>query len=406
MYFSHAARSAAHALLVVIVLVGYGREALARQLNHRSENEWTSTQKASLGNIGALSENFADQFFADPSLQARKKNEFDLQIISLNVYFTDDTAQTQDDLQEFTGKLQSNDSSESGLSQGVETLEFVASLTGRRVEAGGSLQIIALRAGRFTILPYVNAFGKAHIDVPSWPEAEVLADQYAGIGLGYSQPVGAAFDLGINIRPGYRVYLKQAVSASSINIDTPSAGASANEADEQQEGFADGFKPRMGLYAPIDLAIGYNLSNALRFNLVARNSFGASIANVSGGGASAPPAYSLQLSGGAAWRVFENKTNRVRLATEIQDTLNIAGLDDLLLRWQWGFQYLYNLAFRSKTTLGLNAGLQSGYPAVGLLLDLFLFKIEAAWFTVEGGGSPGQDPIHAKSFRIFSEISF
>lgn len=382
----------------------HGMDAQARQINHREENEWTSTQKSALGNVGMLSENFVDQFFADPSLQARKKNKFDLQLTSLNTYFTEDFNRTQSDAQDLIKKLQESDSGESGLQKGVDVLEFIASLTGRRVEAGASIQILSTRIGRVTVVPHVNAFAKGNIDVPSWPEAAVIVDQYSSLGVGYSHPLGKSFDLGINVRPGFRVYLQQELSASTIEV---AAGSSA----EDEGGSATSFSPRMGLYLPIDLGLGYQVSSMVRANMVIRNAYGAAVSNMSpktdsGEQPDAPPDYPVHLSLGGTWDIIDGKMNRLRMASDLQDLLHVEGLDDGLLRWQWALQYLYNLSFRDKTTVGLNAGLQSGYPSIGLLLDLFLVKLEGAYFVFEGGAAAGQDPVKAYSLRMFSEMSF
>lgn len=388
--------------LIVFLFLGFQQNAFARRLNHRSENEWTSTQKASLGNIGALSENFSDQFFSDPSLQARKKEKFGLQILSVNTYFTDDLLTTQSDAMDFISRLQT-DGSGTGLSKTVDTLEFVASLTGRRVETGATLQLIGARFGGFTLIPYVNAFAKAHIDVPSWPVAEVIVDQYSGVGFGYSYPLGKAIDLGANLRPGMRIYLQQEVSASSLDVGTSQGGESSSSTGS--------FEPRMGIFIPLDLAAAYQLNSAIRTHLVMRNVYGGAVANLSGAGESgnvpsAPPDYALQLATGGTWSLIDKGLHKIRLASELQDITAIEGLDSFWLRWQWAGQYLYQLPFRSSTSFGLNAGLQSGYPSIGLLVDLFLVKFEAAMYNFEGGAAAGQDPVRAKSFRVYSELSF
>ena len=388
--------------LLCVVFIHIFDFALARQINHREENEWTSTQKAGLGNVGMLSENFVDQFFADPSLQARKKTHFDLQLTSVNFYYTEDFNKTQSDASDLIDELQSSNSGKSAINQGLDVLEFVSSLTGRRVEAGASLQILSTRLGRFTVVPHVNAFVKGHIDVPSWPEAEVILDQYSSIGLGYSHPLGKSFDLGINFRPGFRVYLQQELSASSIEVAS------------EQETSADGssFSPRMGVFVPVDLALAFSISQKLRANLVLRNAYGGALTNSSPQEEDsvrrpkAPPDFPAHLSTGLIWNLYSSSANRFRMASDLQDILGVEGFDDALLRWQWAFQYLYQLSFRDKTTFGVNLGLQSGYPAVGALLDLYLVKIEGAYFVFEGGAAPGQDQVVAYSFRLFSEMSF
>jgi hypothetical protein len=389
--------------LVLVTLALSESSAHARRINHRSENEWTSTQKASLGNIAALSENFTDQFFSDPSLQARKKSDFDLQVMSINAYASDDLVRTTNDAQDFLKKLQNTETSSGGLDKGLDALEFIASLTGRRPEAGATVQLFALRIGRFSLLPYVNIFTKAHIDVPSWPQAEVMLDQYSALGMGYSHPLGKSFDLGINLRPGLRAFVSKEISASSLDIETESS--SGNDPAEE------GFKPRLAIYVPLDLGVGYQMTNKVRTHLSMRNVYGASVSNLSskaddGRLPAAPPDLPFRVATGMTWGLFEDKVHRVRIASELQDVASIAGLDDFWMRWQWAAQYLYTLSFRKQTSFGFNAGLQSGYPSVGVLLDLFLFKVEAAYAVFEGGGAVGQDPVPVKSLRVFSEISF
>lgn len=384
--------------------LGLGSEAKARELNHRSDNEWTSTQKASLGNIGVLSENFSDHFFSDPSLQARKRSNFDLQIVSLNAYATDDLGKTSADVQDFLKEVKTQSESETGasLEQGLDALEFIASLTGRRAEAGATINLIALRVGRFSFVPYVNLFAKAHIDVPSWPQAQILVENYSAIGLGYSHPIGKSLDVGMNLRPGLRAYLRRDISASTLDIETPSSGGGVQTPEQD-------LNPSLGVFVPVDVGAGYQVNAKVRAHLVARNLYGGGVSNLAqekdGRRPGMPPEYPLQVATGATWGLFERASHRVRVATEWQDILETHGMDDLLLRWQWAGQYLYSLSSRKQTTFGMNVGLQSGYPSLGFVLDLFLCKIEAAYFVFEGGAAAGQKAVPAKSLRIFSEIS-
>lgn len=376
--------------------------ALARKLNHREENEWTSTQKASLGNIGMLSENFTDQFFSDPSLVSRKKRSFDLQISSVNMYYTKDITTTTSEISNLQSEASSG-SSQSGVGQAVELLDFVSGLSGRRMEGGLTMNLLALRIGNVSVIPYSNLFLKAHIDVPSWPEAEVILDSFTGVGVGYAHELGKNFDLGINLRPGARFMVAQELSASTIEVAGSSSGDESSEPDV--------FAPRAGFYIPLDLGFGWRVNERLRANLVARNAYGGVLADLSpqsgsGSATTAPPDYPLHLSLGGMWEVFNDKANRIRIASDLQDILGMEGFDQFLLRWQWAAQYLYSLSFRESTSFGLNVGLQSGYPSVGVLLDLFLARFEAAYFVFEGGAAAGQNPVEAYSFRLFSEISF
>jgi hypothetical protein len=201
----------------------------------------------------------------------------------------------------------------------------------------------------------------------------------------------------MNVRPGLRAYAEADADVSAVG---DFAGTSAGG-----EGGAEEFASYgTGLYLPADMGAGVMVTKDTRVNLVVRDVGGAPALMTLKG--DTPPVYPMRLSLGGNSTLHEKGAHRFTLGSDVQDLLGIAKPNALWYRWQWAAQYAYRLGSRKETSLGLNGGLRSGYPAVGLFLDLFLLKLEGAWFTRETGFHVGQRPQQAWSVRAWSQLTF
>lgn len=355
-----------------------------------TENEWSSPQINGMGGIGHLSEDMADQFFSDPSLPAQNRNKFEAQWAGLHVTYSRDLATTVNDFRKVADE-RGNDNS---AAQTIDMLESVRGVFGRTLAGGLNATLFALRFQGLSIIPYVSGRVDAKADVPSWPRANGVADAYVGVGLGYAMVFAKSWDLGLNVRPGVRTYAD--IAADVSDVGDFSSGTS------EDDGSADA-RAGVGLYVPVDVAVGYNPTKTWRFNLVARDAGGAkAVSRMSG---DPTPVYPTRLSLGLANRLWSKGGHALNWASEVQDALNIDGKNALLFRWQWAAQYLYRLSFRKQTSFGLNGGLRSGYPSIGAFLDLYLFKLEGAYFTRETGLYVGQRPSRTLSFRAYTQLA-
>jgi len=383
-------------LAAFVLAVSSPNVAHADVRSFSTENEWSSTQLNALGGVGHLSEELADQFFADPSLPQLRKTKLDIELGSAHLMYSTDLKETVQDAREF----QSGSSGSQGASQTVDLLDKVHTLFGRNLMGGANFTLLAVRRGGVTVVPYTSMFFDGGADVPAWPRASGTGDLYGGVGIGYGFMVGKDWDLGLNIRPGVRAYAKGAADVSSVG----DFAGSSSTADSSPEGTSDFGSYGVGLYVPVDLGTGYRFTKDTRVNLVARNVGSAkSLQTIKG---EAPPVYPMRLSLGLSSHLLEKGAHSVNAGTDVQDLMNVSEKNGLWYRWQWGAQYLYRLSNRKETSFGLNGGLRSGYPAIGLFLDLYILKFEAAYFVRESGYYVGQRPVKAVSFRTWTQMTF
>lgn len=388
--------SAFVATLLCVSPVAFARDVL----DFSAENEWNSSQINALGGVGHLSEELVDQFFSDPSLPQRRTAKGELQFGSLHLMYSRDLQSTVSDAREFQSGSQDSDSG--GAANTVELLDQVRSLFGRKLTGGMNLTALAFRGGGFTLVPYVSSFVDGGADIPSWPRVSATADAFAGVGVGYGGTVGKWWDLGMNIRPGLRAYAQANADVSAVG-DFAGGGqdAAASEGGSDSSEFAT---YGTGFYVPVDVGTGALLGKDTRVNLVVRNVGGApAFVKLQG---DAPPVYPMRLSVGMSSHLWQKGPHRVSAGSDVQDLMGITEPNGVWYRWQWAGQYSYRLGSRKETSLGVNAGLRSGYPAAGLMLDLYLLKLEGAWFTRETGFYAGQRPQQAWSFRAWSQMTF
>ncbi len=364
--------------------------------SHSTSNEWGSSQINALGGIGSLSDDFVDQYFSDPSLVAESKKSVQLRWLSLGVTYTKDLANTVSD---FSSAFKSDSSSSAGTGV-VNYLDKLRSLFGRRLGGEMNAAILATQIGNFTLIPYASGSVEGGIDVPSWPRADLVGDGYIGLGFGYAHKLPQGFTLGGNLRPGVRAYAHVQGSVSDVGgFATASAAGTGTSTSSSLNP-----KAGVGFYLPLDVGLGYSPLKIVRFNLVMKDFGGAgSLSKIQG---DKPPAYPMRVSLGATSMLFEKGSHKINGATDLQDMLALNQQGAFWYRWQFAAQYLYHLPIRTQTSFGLNAGLQSGYPSVGVFIDLFLVKIEASTFTKESGLYIGQRPLTAYSFRAFSQLTF
>jgi hypothetical protein len=359
-----------------------------------TENHWQSPQSNASGGIGNASEDFVDQFFADPSLAADEKKKFQLQWASLHVSYSNDLVTTTQDVIKFA----SDNTSESG-SQVVKALDTFQKVFGKRLTGGTNVTLLASQTGAFSLVPYVSAFVDGDINVPSWPQAELLGEAYAGVGLGYAKKIKNQFSLGANLRPGVRTY-------AHVTGDLSAVGGFATENSTTDSTSGTGFTQKLGtaFYIPVDLAGAYQWNPKWRTHVTFRNFAGAPAISVLSG--SKPPVYPMRIQLGTSWRPWEKGGHQTNLYAELQDLMGLSQKSAVWYRLQAAGQYLYRLSFRTQTSFGLYGGLRSGYPSYGAFLDLVLLKIEAAAYTRELGHSIGQRPEKCYSLRAFSQLTF
>jgi hypothetical protein len=371
----------------VVVLASDVRDA-------STEREWSSSQYYSLGTVGHMSEELTDQFFSDPSAPAQRQGSFELQWANLHVMYSKELMSTIQDAR----SLQSDSSSSKGTAQTVELLDKVRSLFGRNLGGALNLAIFSTRIKGVTVVPYLSAFVDGAADVPSWPRAKAEVDTFAGLGIGYGMQFAKDWGLGINVRPGVRGYAQ--IKAGVSDVGDFSSGSSTDQSTKTSELASYG----SGFYIPVDIGGSYQLAKSTRFNLVIRDlASSAALSTIQG---TKPPKYAMRISLGASSKFFEKGPHTLQAGTDLQDLMGWSQSNGLWYRWQWAAQYLYRLGTRKETSFGLKTGLRSGFPSVGVLLDLYLLKLEAAYFTREAGYYPGQRPVPSLSYRVWSQMTF
>src|SRR5690606_7682298 len=119
------------------------------------------------------------------------------------------------------------------------------------------LNIMAMRMGAFTFVPYVSALVDAQMRVPSMPQFGLLTDNYVGLGLGYARAFSKKAQFAVNLRPGFRIYKFINKSIGDFVPEDSIEGA-------QNEGDNDFNTLPTGTYLPIDLGFGYDATKDTR----------------------------------------------------------------------------------------------------------------------------------------------
>lgn len=380
------------------LLLLYFTPAFAEEhvIPYTTENEWHSPSISASGGIGAYSDNYADQFFSDPSILAQNKRAFILQFFGLGVYYSKGLSDTVSDVMEI-----SDSSSTGGNKQMIETMNKLSKIFGRRISGGIAANFVTLKIGRISVVPYFVGTLKSAARVPSYPRISATADGYGGVGVGYSQSLSKEWDIGVTARPGYRYFAVGAVDAAKVGEDL--TGASSDDSESSGSASALG-EYGSGLYLPIDFAVGYQPHKQFRLNLVMHDVGGAPALSSTD---TKPPVYPMKVNLGGSYLAVEKGQHKLIVATELQDVRNLFAYSGALFnRWQWAAIYKYRLGSRNDTTVGVNTGLQSGYFSGGLFLDVIIAKLEASMYAVEGGAYSGQDAEIRTALKLSTQLAF
>lgn len=365
-------------------------------ISYTTENEWHSPSISASGGIGAYSDNYADQFFSDPSILAQNKRAFILQFFGLGVYYSKGLSDTVSDVME----ISDSNNSAGGNKQMIDTMNKLSKIFGRRISGGIAANFVTLKMGRITLVPYFVGTLKSAARVPSYPRISATADGYGGVGVGYSQSLSKEWDVGVTARPGYRYFAIGAVDAAKVGEDL--TGTSSESSESSSSSALGEFGS--GLYLPIDFAVGYMPHKQFRLNLVMRNVGGAPAISSAD---TKPPVYPMKINLGGSYLAVEKGQHKLIVATELQDVRNLFAYTGALFnRWQWAAIYKYRLGSRSDTTVGVNTGIQSGYFSGGLFLDVIIAKLEASMYAVEGGAYAGQDAEIRTALKLSTQLAF
>jgi hypothetical protein len=367
--------------------------------SHSTDNEWNSTAISASGGIGTLSANFVDHFFTDPSKIALNQRSFILQFLGLSVNYTKDLIDTAGEVQDLSNKSSSGGSD---TESAIKVINQFRKVFGRRLAGGLNVNLLSLKMGGVSLIPYASVTFDGEARIPDWPETKAVGDIYGGLGIGYARVFGTQWDAGMNVRPGYRLYANGAVGMDSIASEFSKDTTTTTTTTDESVKFGT---YGSGFYIPLDMGVGYRPHPLMRFTFVIRDFAGAPPLTTDG--TANPPVYPMRLNLGGSGTALEKGNHKISVATELQDLANIAsGGSAFLFRWQSAAQYGYKLAFRQDPTFQLNLGMQSGYPSAGILLDLFVAKLEAATYTKEAGYYIGQRPERKYSFKLWTQLAF
>jgi hypothetical protein len=361
------------------------------------ELQWSSAPLQGASGIGALSESWIDQSHKEPSLLARRKQSFEIEFIGNSTLLSRDAADTfVDTVKTFVDSNQS-ESSNSAASTTANALDKVRAVFGKSMTAQTYLSLLGIRFSRFSVSPYLTAGVDATIDNAVWPKLDMVAGGYAGVLVGYSQPIKKDFDLGVVIRPG-------AGGFKRYELDLSLFGEAIADSNESTSSMNEILAIPTAIYVPLDFAVGWWLGSSSRMHISVQNAFGASPIKVLSG---SPQKIASRLNLGFSHQIpiRGSQEQRLFLAGELQDTFGLmGGWNEFLLRSQIAARYSARLPFRDQTTFALNIGLHSGYPVASLFVDLFLAKFEVSLSARENGGYPGQRPNQLLSYSLSSQL--
>ena len=243
----------------------------------------------------------------------------------------------------------------------------------------------------------------------------------ATLGFGFNIPILPEWldiDLGASVQFAYKAYLEQ------IGADTI-IGMMNNESGDPAKVLLNQTPLIAGWSMPITIGMNVNGPYGLRVSGVAKNinatqhmtayaslddwaieNFGQSISGEAGHNPAtleAPfevvPEFRFDL--GVSWsQSFGGSLLTPTLSLDVIDAGKLVGKQgDDLTRAFWDSTRI-GASLRVLNILDLRYGLSRGYHSVGLGLDLFVFHVDVAYYTLEYGKNLGDKPIDALSVRI------
>lgn len=387
----------AASLMTCIAMLQPFEAAAIERRDVSGELYWSSAPLQGAAGIAALSESWIDQAHRDPSLLARRKQNFEIEFVGNSTLLSRDAADTLvDTVKAFIDSNQS-DTSSTAASATANALDKVRDVFGKSMTAQTYLSFLGMRFSRFYLSPYLTSGIDVTVDNAVWPKLDALAGGYAGLLFGYSQQIQKDFDLGLVMRPGVGGFKRYELDLSLFGEALTSSSEAVSSMDEV-------LAFPTAVYVPVDLALGWWMGSSTRLNLTVQNTFGASPLKVLSGSPSKIPTR-LNLGFTQQVPIRGSQEQQLFWAAELQDALGVmGGWNELLMRIQVAARYAARLPFRDQTTFALNFGLHSGYPVASVLLDLFLAKFEISLSARENGAYPGQRPNQIVSYTLRSQL--
>jgi len=384
--------------LIHAITSPFKAEAVERR-DVSGEFQWSSAPLQGASGIGALSESWLDHAHREPSLLARRKQNFEIEFFNNSTLLSRDAVNTFVDTVNTFVDSNRSESSNSAAMTIANTLDKVRDVFGKSMTAQTYFSLLGVRFSRFAIAPYLTSGIDVTIDNAVWPKLDATAGGYAGVLMGYSQQVKKDFDLGVVIRPGVGGFKR-------YQLDLSLFGEAISSSQESDSSLDDVLAFPTAIYLPLDFALGWWMGSSSRLHMSVQNAFGASPINVlSGSPQKIPSRFNLGFSQQIPIRGSQEQ--KLFVAGELQDVFGLmGGWNELLIRTQVAARYSARLPFRDQTTFAFNVGLHSGYPVASVLVDLFLAKFEVALSARENGGYPGQRPNQLLSYTIRSQLQF
>jgi len=244
----------------------------------------------------------------------------------------------------------------------------------------------------------------------------------ATVGFGYNIPIiedWLDIDVGVSAQFVYKGYL-QGLSADSLITDMFDEGGDAFDFGS----FFIGNRPFAGGWSlPITVGANVNGPWGLSLSMVGRNinakqymttypslnawsidTFGQPILDGDSGSGSTS---TFEIDGkftfdlGLTWSMnFGSNLLQPTISLDFIDFGQMAELDgDELSRAFWSTTR-FGASVRVLNILDFRYGLNKGYQSIGLGIDLFVFHLDVAYYTLEYGSTLGKKPIDALSVRI------
>lgn len=254
----------------------------------------------------------------------------------------------------------------------------------------GLLSFLSMRFGRFEFSPFAQNASSIEPKSEAIPKMQWESDTLAGLNLSYAFPLMTNLNMGVTLRPFYRLYVKGAVEAMDIIDFLP---PSTTE-------FEDLSPVLSGTGMAMDIGTIWKPSESFRLGLT--------IQNVGDGGYFAeneknPPPLRQVISLGVLYRWVAPWFN-LDFSYDIQDLENRQEVDFLRLI-HWGLE-IGTSVFSRDNDFGLLFGINEGYLTYGGYFDLFLFRIDITNYAVEQFILPGQEIDRRWAISAKTSITF
>ena len=374
----------------------------------------TSTRVLSMGGSGLGVKGYYDSFLFNPANLAGSGFKLSIPAITMTVYNPKAILES--------GAIEEFESGEDGMVGGVtKFLDTIKNGYGDLLTTDAS---VVLTVGGFGLALEAQERIMTYKTEPGMSKSGLIAQVSTAATLGFGMnfnlfPSVMSMDIGVTGKAVYKTYFKKQTAADTILM--------VQNSDNIADKYINDIPLAAGYALPLSAGINFNFPFGLRLSTVGRNFngkysmttfqsmndwakdvLGTSLSDGSSSGPFTPETFEFddgwKLDAGITWAPNFGSLIKPIIAFDVLDIISLGGLEGEALTKGFFDHTRFGASIRLLSFLDVRYGINSGYQSVGVGLDLLIFHLDAAYYTLVYESALGDKPIDALSLR-FSLIS-